>query len=198
MSVELRHLRYFVAVAEELNFTRAAERVHTAQPSLSQQIRQLEYFVGAPLFYRTKRKVELTEAGAVFLDEARQVLARADEALISVKRNIRGEAGELAIGFVPAAELGVMEKLVPEFRRTHPNVHVNLQLLAPGDVARSVMEGAISIGFVRLQSRDDYEQIEKVVVQREHLLAVLPEGHELAENETVDVKDLAPRHERPR
>jgi hypothetical protein len=103
--MELRHLRYFVAVAEELTFTRAARQLHTAQPSLSQQIKQLEGHVGTPLLDRTNRRVRLTAAGRVFLREARDVLSRSEQAVHAAARAGSGHAGEISIGVMPAAGL---------------------------------------------------------------------------------------------
>jgi LysR family hca operon transcriptional activator len=107
--MELRHLRYFVAVAEALSFTRAAQTLRTAQPSLSQQIRDLEYEIGTPLLNRDKRNVALTAAGKVFLDEARLVLAQAERAK-TARRAAEGEAQSLTIGFVPAAEVKIFPR----------------------------------------------------------------------------------------
>src|SRR5580658_1472633 len=111
--MELRHLRYFVAVAEELSFTAAARRLRTAQPSLSQQIRQLERFVGTPLLERNKRSVRLTGAGRVFLREAREILARTEHAVELAQRATGTHAGELSLGTNPAAEALIIPKMMP-------------------------------------------------------------------------------------
>src|SRR3954471_1739736 len=118
--VELRHLRYFVAVAEELHFRRAAERLHMSQPPLSQQIRALEEAVGTPLLVRDRRSVELTAAGHVLLTEARAVLDAAGHAVEAARRAGRGEVGRLAVGFVGSAMYGVVPELLRTFRTTRP------------------------------------------------------------------------------
>jgi DNA-binding transcriptional LysR family regulator len=129
--VELRHLRYFVAVADTLHFGRAAERLHIAQPPLSQQIRRLEDELGVRLFYRTNRRVELTEAGRLFLVEAGRTLAQADRAAQVAVRAHRGELGALVVGYMASAELSVFPRLLPAFRERHPDVELALQILAP-------------------------------------------------------------------
>ena len=111
--MELRLLRYFVAVAEELNFTHAAERLHTAQPSLSQQIRQLEEYVGTPLLNRDKRRMRLTEAGRVFLRESRSLLAGAEQAVTLARQAARAEAGVITIAIVPGPEGQLFSRVMP-------------------------------------------------------------------------------------
>src|SRR5579863_9736422 len=115
--MELRHLRYFVAVAEELNFTRAAQRLNTAQPSLSQQIKHLETEIGAPLLDRSKRHVALTAGGKIFMAEAREILARVERAAQRAARAQPGKSAELVIGVVPAAEIKILPKLIPLAKR---------------------------------------------------------------------------------
>src|SRR3954470_16761966 len=119
--MELRHLRYFVAVAEELHFSRAARRLHLAQPPLSRQIKQLEDDLGVRLLERTKRRVELTAAGRVFLDDARRLLSQADEAVAAARRVGRGETGRLAVGFIGSATYGVLPEILRVFHRRFPD-----------------------------------------------------------------------------
>src|SRR5258707_2452118 len=115
--MELRHLKYFIAVAEELHFGRAAaNRLHLAQPSLSKQIQQLEQELGFPLFYRTKQKVELLDAGHVLLDEARRILRQAENAVESARRTHTGKSGRLVIGFNASATLEVLPQILPEYQ----------------------------------------------------------------------------------
>src|SRR5690242_7095637 len=124
--MELRHLRYFVAVAEELNFTRAAERLETAQPSLSQQIKHLESHLGATLLVRNKRHVELTEAGRRFLQDALDILERADHAVQRIRETSCGQVAELSIAVAPAAEVKVLPKLLPLIQRRIPGLRLVL------------------------------------------------------------------------
>src|SRR6476661_1224473 len=118
--MELRHLRYFVVVAEELHFRRAAERLHMSQPPLSQQIRQLEEEIGATLLLRNQRKVELTAAGAAFLVSAREILAAVEDAARQARRVQRGEVGRLAVGFVGSAMYSFVPELLRAFREQAP------------------------------------------------------------------------------
>lgn len=178
-SLELRHLRYFVAVAEELHFGRAATRLHMAQPPLSQQIRRLEAIVGAPLLARTSRSVALTPAGAAFLERARRLLAAADEGVEEAARIGRGEAGVLDVGFVSSAiTLGVPERL-QAFRERFPEVHTRLHEGQTSQITGRLERGEVDVGIVR-----DAEAREGVfdtrVLATEAFVAVLPLGHPLA------------------
>lgn len=177
--LELRHLRYFVAVAEELHFGRAARRLHMAQPPLSQQIRRLEAIVGAPLLARTSRSVALTPAGAAFLERARRLLAAADEGVEEAARIGRGEAGVLDVGFVSSAiTLGVPERL-QAFRKRFPDVHTRLHEGQTSQITGRLERGEIDVGIVR-----DAEARAGVfatsVIATEGFVAVLPIGHALA------------------
>src|SRR5215470_3343253 len=147
--MELRHLRYFVAVAEELHFGRAAIRLHMAQPPLSQQIRQLEQEIGVTLLNRTKRRVELTPAGRAFLEEARRTLAQAERSVRTAQRASRGETGFLAIGFVPTADLDVLPRVLRAWRRRCPDVEVELSALSPAQQVEALREGRIQVGILR-------------------------------------------------
>ena len=125
--MELRHLRYFMTVAEELHFGRAAEKLHISQPPLSMQIRALERELGVTLLNRTQRHVSLTQAGNTLLQEARQILARLDQAVLMTRRAGRGEIGELAIGFISVADYNILPSLLREFRRRYPLVNLTLR-----------------------------------------------------------------------
>ena len=129
MSMELRHLRYFIAVAEELHFGRAAARLQMAQPALSRQILQLEEELSVLLFYRTKRRVQLTDAGQVFLEEARRMLAQEQHAIRAAQRAHRGEIGQLSVGLVPAATVGILSEVLRAFRDRFPEVELTLHEL---------------------------------------------------------------------
>lgn len=175
--LELRHLRYFVAVAEELHFGRAACRLHMAQPPLSQQIRRLEEIVGAPLLTRTSRSVALTAAGAAFLERARRLLAAAEEGVDEAARIGRGEAGTLDVGFVSSAiTLGVPERL-QAFRKRHPGVHTRLHEGQTSQITARLERGEVDLGIVR--DAEEREGVETTVLATEGFVAVLPGGHPL-------------------
>jgi len=129
--MELRHLRYFLVIADELHFGRAAARLHITQPPLSQQIRQLEDELGVPLFQRTERRVQLTEAGRAFREAARQMLAQAEQAVRTAQRAHRGEIGPLTVGFVGSAMAGLFSEILLAFRRRFPVVELTFALAAP-------------------------------------------------------------------
>jgi DNA-binding transcriptional LysR family regulator len=198
--MELRHLRYFVAVAEELHFSRAAQRVGIAQPPLSQQIKTLEDEVGAPLFYRTKRKVELTAAGQAFLGEARRTLAQAEHALRVARRAARGEVGQLAIGFVSSAVYGRFASVFRIMRSQHAEVALTLHELTSEEQVEAVKGNRLDVGLVR-PPVVGAEGLSLRSVSQEPLVAVLPQGHALSRQPHVALKALAkepfllvPRH----
>jgi len=186
--VELRHLRYFVAVGETLHFGHAAERLRIAQPPLSQQIRRLEEELGVRLLYRTSRHVELTDAGRLFLIEARRTLVQADRAASIAMRADRGEVGRLTIGYMASAELSVSPTILPAFRKRHPGVFIVLQILPPREQFQGLRAGRLQAGFVRLPVTD--RTLSVVPVFREPLVAVLPESHALARPRTVSLRAL--------
>lgn len=187
--MELRHLHYFIAVAEELHFSRAADRLHMAQPPLSQQIRQLEDELGFQLFHRTKRRVELTEAGAAFLAEARQVLQALDHAVEQGRQASRGEVGQLAIGFVSSTAYNILPPILQAFRRQVPAVTLELQELTTREQVQAVVAGKLDIGFVRPPIADP--ALEATVIFREPLIVALPECHPCRDAHQVSVKSLA-------
>src|SRR3954465_7310062 len=173
--MELRHLRYFVAVGEELHFGRAAVRLGVAQPPLSRQIQRLEGELGVRLFERTKRRGELTEAGRVFLERSRRVLEQADLAVSAAQRAARGETGTLAVGFVGSATYGVLPEILRVFRRRFPAVELVLYEMGSTAQQRAVAEGRLQLGFIRTPrdraGRD--ETLAERVVQREPLVVAL-------------------------
>jgi DNA-binding transcriptional LysR family regulator len=188
--VELRHLRYFVAVAEERHFGRAAERLHIAQPPLSQQIRRLEGELGAPLLHRTTRSVELAPAGEVLLDRAREILAAVDGAAEDVRRASRGEFGRLAIGFTGSATYAMLPQLAAALRSALPGVVLDLrgELLTPAQVA-GLLDRTLDLGLLRPPVHERELAVE--VVRSEPLIAVLPEAHPLAAEDAVALEALA-------
>lgn len=187
--MELRHLRYFVAVAEALSFTRAAQILRTAQPSLSQQIRDLEYEVGTPLLNRDKRNVALTPAGAVFLDEARLVLAQAERAKTLARRAAEADARTLTIGFVPAAEVKIFPAALTILRAQFPETRFILRSLPTGEQWEALASGSIDIGFLRPPVGSP--GLKSEVILRERLVALLPEDHPCSAQDEVSLKDLA-------
>jgi DNA-binding transcriptional LysR family regulator len=187
--VELRHLRSFLAVAEELHFGRAAARLHISQPPLSQQIRRLEDELGARLFRRTKRRVELTPAGQVFLTEARQTLVQAERAVRAAQRAERGELGELAVGYVTSATYGSLPDVIRMFRKRFPDIDLRLQNLRSVQQRRALLDRQIDVGFVRPQVADPRLGYE--ALWRESVVIALPGNHALTRRTVVDVSDLA-------
>jgi DNA-binding transcriptional LysR family regulator len=187
--VELRHLRYFVTVAEELHFGRAATRLSIVQPSLSQQIRQLEDELGFPLFYRTKRSVELTDAGKVFLPEAQHILAQVREAKRTAQRAYRGEVGRLVVGYTSSSTYDVLPMMLSVYRERFPDVEVALRELTTQEQLRALEEEYIQVGLLRLPISAPMVNVE--VVRREPIVCVLPEEHPLARREQVAVSLLA-------
>jgi DNA-binding transcriptional LysR family regulator len=177
--VELRHLRYFIAVAEELHFGRAAERLGISQPPLSQQIQALEEEIGARLFERTNRRVELTDAGRLFLDESRQVLAQVDKAVLLARRAHLGELGELKIGFTSSAPFtSTIPSSIHAFRKAYPDVHLDLQEMSSRQVLKALLEESLQVGVIRPLALPD--AVHWVELFREPLVAVLRADHPLA------------------
>lgn len=187
--MELRHIRYFVAVAEELNFSRAALKLHTAQPSLSQQIRDLETEIGAPLFTRNKRNVALTEAGRAFLDEARLTLAQAQRAVASARRAADTKARMLTIGFLPAAEIKIFPSILTALRSRFPTTQIVLKSMTTWEQKEALLQGEIDVGFLR--SPVDDSVLASEVVLNERLCAVVPANHPLAQRKEIRLSDLA-------
>jgi DNA-binding transcriptional LysR family regulator len=187
--VELRHFRYFVAVAEERHFTRAATRLGIAQPPLSQQIRQLESELGVVLFDRSRSGVRLTEAGAVFLDRARRVLEAADDARTSAQGAGRGEVGRLVVGFGGSIAIDVLADAVRAHRERFPEVQLVLRELVSADQISGLVDRQIQVGLLWERTVDARLQLE--VLRSEPLVAALPTGHRLASRQNLAVKDLA-------
>jgi DNA-binding transcriptional LysR family regulator len=176
--MELRHLRYFVTVAEELHFGRAAERLHLSQPPLSMQIKALESEIGTQLLERSRRKVELTPAGAVFLREAREILARVEQAMAAAQRAGRGEIGELTIGFISIADYNVLPQVLSEFRIHQPSVRLNLREATTDAQLLDLVQQRIDVGFVLAPIQDG--RLATRALLSEPLVAALPESHPLA------------------
>jgi DNA-binding transcriptional LysR family regulator len=200
--MELRHLRYFIAVAEELHFGRAAERLCIAQPPLSQQIQQLERELGFVLLQRTQRKVALTVAGQLFLEEARGVLDTLEKAVTAGRRVARGEVGWLGIGFVGTATYAFLPTVLAAFQERCPDVELVLRELVSAKQAQALRDRRIHVGLARPAILAEDILSEPVV--REPLVAALPTAHPLARFEQLPMAALAaepfilfPRHPQP-
>ncbi|WP_160119743.1 LysR substrate-binding domain-containing protein [Rhodovarius lipocyclicus] len=180
--MELRHLRYFVALAEELHFTRAAKRLGISQPPLSQQIRALEDELDTPLFERTRRRVALTEAGRMLLEEARATLAQAARAETVARRAGRGEIGELRVGlFASVPVLPVFQRTIIAFRQRLPSVTLTLEESPTRQQIEALRRRQLDAGFLRLPSAEALPaDIAALEVAREELVVVMREDHPLA------------------
>jgi DNA-binding transcriptional LysR family regulator len=188
--IELRLFRYFVAVAETLHFSRAAKSLGIAQPPLSQQIKKLESKLGVQLFRRSQRKVELTEAGKVFLESALRTLRVAEQAVEDARHAAAGKAGRLAIGMVSSATYeDLIAAVVLRFRAQCPNVELILQELTTPQQIKLLHTGEIQIGFIRPPIHDPAIALE--IVKREPLLVALPVAHPLAERRQIPITALA-------
>jgi DNA-binding transcriptional LysR family regulator len=188
--VELRHLEYFVAVAEEQHFTRAAERMRVAQSGLSASVRSLERELGAPLFVRSTRRVELTEAGRALLAEARRTLASADaarQAVAAVKGLLRGS---LAVGAEQCLGVVDVAKLLADFRTRHPDVEIVLRQGATADLCTELRAGRLDLALVAVDGKPP-EQLDLIPLAAEPMMLVCHPGHRLAEAASVDWDDLA-------
>lgn len=189
--MELRHLRYFIAVAEELHFTRAAERLHIGQPPLSHAIQVLEADVGARLLDRTKRWVRLTEAGRLFLADARRILAMADQAAETARRAERGEAGELRIGFTYSTPLTpLFAEVINRYRQEFPLVTLTLHEMATLRQLDAIGERTLDLGFVRPPEVPLPPSIKLTSLREDPLVVVLPVGHPLAAKAEIAIREL--------
>ena len=181
--MELRHLRYFVTVADELHFGRAAERLHIAQPPLSQQIRRLEEELGVQLLERSKRHVRLTPAGRVFLQQARQTLIQAEQAAQSARRAARGETGRLELGFLGSTSYNLLPPVLRLFRQKLPDVEVVLHELSSQEQMQAIKDRKLHVGLVRPPIEDDL--LARECLLHEALMVALPEDHGLAAQEAI-------------
>jgi DNA-binding transcriptional LysR family regulator len=187
--MELRRLRYFVAVAEESSFNRAARRLRMAQPPLSSQIKRLEAELGVLLFERTSRGVRMTEAGELLLVEARRIFAQVEGAIRVVRRVGHGEVGRLTLGFVPSSSNETLPTVLRAFRDRFPEVELFLREMRPDRVVQRLHENQIDAGFLYLPLDDASLNVE--CVSRESLVLALPEGHPLVSEDGIDLRNLA-------
>jgi DNA-binding transcriptional LysR family regulator len=187
--MELRKLRHFVVLAEELHFGRAAERLAMTQPPLSISIRALEEELGVRLFERTRRRVALTHAGAAFVAEARGLLARANQAVEQVRAADRGEVGHLTVGFMAASAYTVLPLVLRDFAARFPGVRLDLRELTLPQQFAALRRAEIHVGLVRPPVSD--ADLEEEVILEEPLVLALPTGHRLASRARISVKALA-------
>jgi len=186
--MEMRHLRYFVAVAEELSFTGAALHLHVAQPSLSQQIRDLEREIGAELLARSSRRVALTTAGLAFLDQARAILAQAEDAKRQARSISAGQVGFLDIGLTGSVLLGPLGSVIAAFTQHHPQVAVRLHEMSPRDQQAALRARRTDVTFLRRPDADPDFVVEPAWT--EAVALALPETHLLADRRVVALSDL--------
>src|SRR5204863_7542748 len=187
--MELRHLRYFVAVAEALNFTRAALQLHLAQPTLTRQIHNLEEEIGVRLLNRTKSHVALTEEGRSFLADARRVLALADESVLAVQRLSRGEVGQLNIGYVSSFNFDLLPRSLESFRENFPHVTLNLFDMNPAEQFRALDARKIDLGFVGTRPAQASKDLQWESLARHKAVAVLSLRHPLSRKKHVGLMD---------
>jgi DNA-binding transcriptional LysR family regulator len=188
--MELRHLRYFVAVADTLNFTKAAAALHLAQPSLTRQIQNLEEEIGVRLLDRSKKHVALTEEGRAFLVDAQRLLALATESIQSVQRLSRGETGQLNIGYLSNFNFDLLPRTLAAFRQDHPHVALNLFDMTPAEQFRALEARKIDLGFVGLRFPSASDALQWECLARHKTVVALPIKHPLARQRSVNLRDL--------
>lgn len=187
--MDFRQLRYFVAVAEELNFSRAARKVHLSQPPLSRQVARLEQQLDVQLLHRTTHEVSLTKAGEAFLAEARQLLALSAKAGDVARRASRGETGRLRVGFIGAALYSFLPKLLREYRQRYPDVEISLTQLTIAQQVDALRNREIDVGVIRQHIVED--ALQTWCVLKEPFIVALPLDHPLARRDKVMLRSLA-------
>jgi DNA-binding transcriptional LysR family regulator len=186
--MELRHLRYFVAVAETLSFRQASKHLYVSQPSLSVQIKQLEDELGVPLLRRSKRFVEITRAGKVFLSAAQEILLKTKQASAAALHAGSGEAGTIRLGFIPTAGFHILPMLLDKIRRNLPLVNVELKEGPEAVQVPGIQSGDLDISLGHLG--DSHDKVETMLLVREPIIVALPKGHKAARKRTVALKDF--------
>ncbi len=188
--MELRHLRYFVTVAEHLHFSIAAKKLNISQPPLTRQIKQLEEELEVELFIRTNREVKLTEAGKYFYEAAKQTLDKVERERIKVKKIHNGETGSLTIGFGGSVVYDLLPKIIQVVHRKYPDIHLNVRQLTTEDQVKSLINGEIDAGL--LVPPIENEKISLLPIREEVFVACVPKNHPLAKREqTVSVEEFA-------
>ncbi|MEM8677423.1 MAG: LysR family transcriptional regulator [Cyanobacteria bacterium P01_G01_bin.67] len=186
--MELRHLKYFVAVGEELHFGRAAAKVQITQPVISDQIRRLEQELGVKLFFRTKRTVKLTEPGKIFFTEAKQILERVDKAVSAAQKADRGELGSFTIGYTGPALYTLLPKIIRTFRDRYPQVELVLKEICTNEQVEALNSGNIEVGFLHPPIDGEFEYIS---IMTEKMVLALPEDHPLSTFTEVPISKLS-------
>lgn len=191
--MELRHLRYFVAVAEALSFTKAAEKLRLAQPSLTRQVRNLEDEIGVRLLDRSHRGVTLTEEGRMFLEESKKVLALCAQSIATVQQSSRGENARLNIGYVANIHYGLLTATLGAFRKLYPAVALNLFDLKSTEQFLAIEKKEIDLGFVGLRPPPSAPELLSACVAHDIMLVAVSIHHALARKENLQLGDLAPQ-----
>jgi LysR family transcriptional regulator, benzoate and cis,cis-muconate-responsive activator of ben and cat genes len=188
--MELRHLRYFVAVAEEENITRAAERLHVSQPPLSRQIRDLEEELGVQLLRRDAKSVRLTEAGRIFCEEARAVLKRADEAMHSVRMLAKGARKHLHIGYAPSLTVEILPAALRAFEGSAPGTRVSLHDLSTAEMIDRLAEGKLDVALIVRPGRGGPRGLHWSELRRYPVCVAVPAGHAFAEGRSPGLRRI--------
>jgi DNA-binding transcriptional LysR family regulator len=188
--MELRHLRYFKAVAEQGSFSGAARVIYVSQSALSEQIADLERELGVPLFDRSERKLRLTVHGEIFLRESNKVLDGSEHAVALARRSFRGEVGTLRIAFFAGGVGARFAELIRQFRTDRPDVRVSLTEMRPGAQTQALLDGSIDVAFTRRVAEPFARELRLETLRHHRLDAVLPENHPLA-NGPVDIRKLS-------
>lgn len=186
--IELRHLRTFVLVAEESSYSKAALRLRVAQPAVTRTVQQLEYALGAQLFERSTRSVQLTQIGRFLLERAREILGSVQSTADSVRRMAVGQQGEMLVGFNDFTISEILPPVLQRFRADYPDVQVNLQDPASAEMAQMVSDGRLDIAF--LSGVKPAPDLDSFVLREEKFVVVLPKGHALEQRQKVNVREL--------
>lgn len=189
--MELRHIRYFVAVAEALNFTKAATRLRVAQPALSRQVADLEDELGVDLLKRTSHGVVLTAEGKLFLEEARAILQRVDESAAKVRALARGEFGEIQVGYVPPLDLHILPRALAEFQKMTPGVKVVLHDRGSDELCDELLNGVLHLALMMQPSEELITGIEFEEIGRYPFFVAMASGHPLTRLKTISLETLA-------
>jgi len=189
--MDLRHLRYFQAVAEELSFSRAAERLRIAQPALSRAIQEVEAQIGAQMLERNRRRVRLTPAGKILLRETGILFERWDEAMSSVRRTAAGEEGELRIGYIGPPTQSFLGRLLHEYRRRYPLVSIHLEERTPERVWEMLAKGRLTVAFTRPVPTAEASGLRTILIRKERLGVVMPTDHPLTQRSTLTWAQLS-------